>query len=92
MNSRRMLKKKINTVMNNIIEECYSMQIYSKGKKDAETNKIIDEAVDLFDDLLSRTNAARKIDDKGELRKHFDLIHTDLEKNSLQLMTKMNKI
>lgn len=87
-----MLKKKINTVMNDIIEECYSMQIYSDGKKDSETNKIIDEAVNLFNDLLTRTNAARNIEDKKEMRKHFELINTDLEKNSLDLMTKMNKL
>ena len=92
MTSRRMLKKKINTVMNDIIEECYSMQIYGNGKKDSETNKIIDEAVQLFDDLLTRTNAARSIQDNKEMKKHFELINTDLEKNSLQLMTKMDKL
>ena len=92
MSSRRLLKKKINSVMNDIIEECYSMQIYSNGKVESETNKIIDEAVTVFDDLLSRTNEARNIVDKKELRKHFDSINTDLDKNSLKLMAKMDKV
>ena len=78
--------------MNDIIEECYSMQIYSNGKVESETNKIIDEAVTVFDDLLSRTNEARNIVDKKELRKHFDSINTDLDKNSLKLMAKMDKV
>lgn len=92
MTSRRLLKKKINSVMNDIIEECYSMQIYSNGKIDAETNKIIDEAVNVFDDLLERTNQARNIGDRKEMKKYFDLINSDLDKKSLALMAKMNKV
>ena len=92
MTSRRLLKKKINSVMNDIIEECYSMQIYSNGKIDAETNKIIDEAVKVFDDLLERTNQARNIGDRKEMKKYFDLINSDLDKKSLALMAKMNKV
>ncbi|HAW51331.1 MAG TPA: hypothetical protein DCX54_03225 [Flavobacteriales bacterium] len=92
MTSRRLLKKKINSVMNDIIEECYSMQIYSNGKIDAETNKIIDEAVNVFDDLLDRTNQARNIGDRKEMKKYFDLINSDLDKKSLALMAKMNKV
>jgi ArsR family metal-binding transcriptional regulator len=92
MTSRRLLKKKINSVMNDIIEECYSMQMYSNGKIDMETNKIIDEAVNVFDDLLNRTNQARSIGDRKEMKKYFDLINSDLDKKSLALMAKMNKV
>ena len=92
MTSRRILKKKINTVVNNIIEECYTMQIVGKGKVDEETNKIIDEAVEVFDDMLKRVNSARSVEDKGQLKKHFDSINSDFEKASLKLMSKMNKL
>ena len=92
MTSRRTLKKKINNVVNDIIEDCYSMQIVGKGKIDKETNQIIDEAVGVFDDMLQRVNAARGIDDKAKMRKHFESINTDLEKESLTLMGKMDKL
>lgn len=92
MTSRRLLKKKINSVMNDIIEECYSIQMYGNGKVESETNKIIDEAVNVFDDLLNRTNEARKFDDKKEMRKHFEKINLDLNKNSLELMSKMDRL
>ena len=87
-----MLKKKISSVVNNIIEECYSIQILGQGKVNNETNEIIDEAVEIFDDMLSRVNAARSIEDKKELRKHFESINTDFEKESLSLMGKMDKL
>ena len=92
MTSKRMLKKKITSVVNNIIEECYSIQIIGQGKADKETNLIIDEAVEMFDDMLSRVNAARAIENKQDLRKHFDSINIDFEKASLSLMGKMDKL
>lgn len=91
MKSRRMLKKKINDTVNNIIEECYSVQMSNKDKH-TETNKIIDETVALFDDLLSRVHAASSIEDAKKLKKHYESIHQDLEKKSLALMTKLNKV
>ena len=92
MTSKRMLKKKISSVVNNIIEECYSIQIVGQGKVNKETNLIIDEAVEMFDDMLSRVNAARDIKDKKDLRKHFASINLDFEKVSLSLLGKMNKL
>ena len=60
-----MLKKKINHVVNNIIEECYNVQISNKDK-DVETNKIIEETVSVFNDLLARVHAAKTIEDGGK--------------------------
>ncbi len=91
MTSRRMLKKKINLVVNNIIEECYNVQISDK-EKDVETNKIIDETVLFFDDLLTRVHDAKNISSDGELKKHYDSINADLEKTSLFLINKLNKV
>jgi len=86
-----MLKKKINSIVNNIIEECYNVQINNKDK-DKETNKIIDETVIMFDGLLARLKAAKEISDSKELKSHYDAINSDLEKTSLNLIGKLNKI
>lgn len=91
MTSRRMLKNKINVIVNNIIEECYSVQIENKSKG-KETNKIIDETVAMFNDLLARMHAAKSIKDEKKLRKHYDAINMDLEKMSLGLIEKLNKV
>lgn len=91
MTSRRMLKKKINTVVNNIIEECYSVQLYNKDKH-VETNKIIDETVAMLNDLLFRLNSVKSVADKQEQKKQYDAISADLEKSSLTLIKKLDKI
>lgn len=92
MTSRRMLKKKINNVVNDIIEECYSVQLMSNGKHHSETEKIIDEAVILFDGLLEKVQSGKKIKDGKEKKKHYESINIELEKGSLQLMGKLNKL
>ena len=89
--SRRLLKKKINVIVNNIVEECYSVQISDKDK-DKETNKIIDEAVELFDDLLTRLTIAKDIASGKELKNYYEKINTDLEKTSLSLIGKLDKV
>ena len=89
--SRRLLKKKINVIVNNIIEECYSVQISDKNK-DKETNKIIDEAVELFDDLLTRLTLAKDIASGKDLKSHYEKINSDLEKTSLSLIGKLDKV
>jgi hypothetical protein len=91
MTSRRMLKKRINTIVNNIIEECYSVELYNKDKH-VETNKIVDETVAMLNDLLARLQSVKSITDKQEQKKHYDAISADLEKSSLNLIKKLDKI
>ena len=86
-----MLKKKISVVVNNIVEECYSVQIMNKSKE-TETNKIIDETVELFDNLLTRVQEVKNIEDRAEKKKMYDAINSDLEKTSLALIGKLDKV
>ena len=91
MTSRRMLKKKIHHVVNNIVEECYSLQLENKAKQ-PQTNKIIDETVSAFDDLLTRMHNVNEIQDRNEMRKFYESINADLEKMSLAMMKKLNSV
>lgn len=91
MTSRRMLKKKIHHVVNNIVEECYSLQLENKSKQ-PQTNKIIDETVSAFDDLLTRMQNVKGIEDRNEMRKFYESINADLEKMSLAMMKKLNSV
>ena len=91
MASRRYLKKKINAVVNNIVEECYSVQIVN-NEKEGETNKIIDEAVNMFDDLLSRLQDIKTEEDNKKRKKLYKDIDDELEKNSLKLLSKLEKV
>lgn len=90
MTSRRYLKKKINSIVNDIVEECYNYQFQYPQQKDTESNKIIDDAVDMLDDMVGRVNQAKSIKDRGLLKQYFESINDDLEKQSLKLMERMN--
>ena len=91
MGNRRWLKRKLNVVVNNIVEECYNVQIYNQSKEN-ETNKIIDEAVEMFDNLLDRIHSVNRHGDKTEKKKEYASINSDLEKSGLILLDKIEKV
>lgn len=78
MASRRLLKKDIDNLINELITDCY-ICIYEHSDKDLSGFElIINEAIVLRDDLLSRINHADKNGDKTsafyrELRKDLTL-------------------
>lgn len=88
MASIRDLKKDINYVLGDIIEVVYIWEITNpeKGTKDSE--KIIDEAIETFDQLISRVND-RSIEDK---KKHFKAINQELEAKGRALIEKINAL
>ncbi len=91
MANKRNIKKDINSVLGNVLEECYSEILNNPGKKEDEINKIIDDAVDLADDLISRVNNADKIAGK-ERKPHFTKISEELEEKAIGFIEKLNKL
>ena len=58
MASVRNLKKDINYVLSDIIEECYVWQILQDDAKKADkAEKISDESIETFDALIEKVNA-----------------------------------
>jgi hypothetical protein len=87
MGTIRDLKKIINYDMSSVIEECYVWQLTNPD--DAEkAEKIIDNAIDTFDELIARVNE-KKITDK---KAHFKAIQSDLDKSVDKLMKKLVKL
>lgn len=92
MANRRSMKKDINYLIADVIEECYSEILDNPGKKEKEINVLIDDAVDLADVLITRVNQAKSIKDKKEGKKHFNTITEDLKKGTAGLLAKLNKL
>lgn len=92
MANKRMIKKDINSVLGNVLEECYSEILNNPGVKEKEINAIIDDAVDLADDLISRVNSARNIAATKERKKHFHKIAEELEDKAIGFIEKLNKL
>ena len=88
MASIKNLKKDINYVLSDIIEECYVWQLVNSDKKANKAEKIIDEAIAVFDNLVAKINT-KKVENK---KKHFAAINKELEKKASGLLAKLDKL
>jgi DNA anti-recombination protein RmuC len=88
MASIKNLKKDVNRILAEVIEECYSYQLDADEKTNSKIEGIIDEAIDTFDQLI------KKIHDKSVENKstHFNDITKELETKGNELLDKLNKL
>lgn len=84
MASIKNLKKDINYVLGDIIDEC----IVSASGDTKKIEAIVDEAIVVFDELIAKVNA-KNIENK---KTHFKTIEEELEKKATKLLTKVNKL
>ncbi len=88
MANKRILKKDLNYVLGDIIEAVYVWQFANPEKDDKESEKLIDEAIAVFDELIVKVND-RKVEDK---KAHFKAINQELEAKGRALIEKINKL
>lgn len=88
MANKRDLKKDINYVLGDIIEAVYVWE-YSNSEKDTKNSeKIIDDAIETFDDLIAKVNA-KNVENK---KAHFKSINSELETKGRELIERINKL
>lgn len=92
MPSRRNIKKDINSVLGDVLEECYSEMLNNPEKNDDKINAIIDEAVDLADDLVARVNGAKKLKSRKEVKANFQSIIDDLHDKAIGYVERLNAL
>jgi hypothetical protein len=88
MANKRDLKKDINYVLGDIIEEVYIWELENPDKDNKSGEVIIDEAITSFDGFMARANE-RKLEDS---KKHFKSLRSDLEKTAKALVEKVNAL
>ncbi|WP_103071227.1 hypothetical protein [Aquimarina sediminis] len=88
MANKRDLKKDINYVLGDIIEEVYVWELENPGKDGKAGEAIIDEAITSFDGFMARANE-RKLENPS---KHFKALREDLEKTAKALVEKVNAL
>lgn len=88
MASVRDLKKDINYVLGDIIEAVYIWEITNPEKGTDKSDKIIDEAIEVFDELIAKVNA-KDVEDK---KAHFKGINQELEDRGRKLIDKINAL
>ncbi|MDH3321682.1 MAG: hypothetical protein OEM04_01770 [Flavobacteriaceae bacterium] len=88
MASVKNFKKEINNVLSDIIEECYISQLVNDDKTAKKADKIIDEAIATFDDLIAKLND-KSVENK---KKHFQAMRVDLDKKVSSLLGQIEKL
>lgn len=82
MASKRVIKKQLNGMIFDVVDECFSVQLYKQEKTEA-TNKLIDEALDFRDDILAQIHQA-----KG--KKDYPVIYDALENKGIYFVEQLN--
>ncbi|MCP4978158.1 MAG: hypothetical protein GY931_18575 [Maribacter sp.] len=88
MASIRDLKKDINFVLGDIIEAVYIVEAANNKQDSKEGAKIIDSAIETFDDLITKVNE-RKVDNR---KGHLNKVRQELEKKATSLVEQLNKL
>ncbi len=88
MASIKNLKKDINYILGDVIEECLSWQLMNPTEDTKKSESIIDEAIATFDDLMAKINS-KNVDNQ---KAHFRGITAELEQKAMALLGKVNKL
>lgn len=92
MANRRDLKRNINGLLGDVIEECYNALLNDDSLDEAKVEAIVDEAADLANDLVARTNAAKKLASSAERKKHFSDIKEELSDKVIGFIEQLNAL
>ena len=88
MANKRDLKKDINYVLGDIIEAVYIWEYANTDKDTKESEKIIDDAITTFDELIAKVN-----DNKVENRRqHLKAVNAELEERGKALIDRVNAL
>jgi hypothetical protein len=84
MASRRILKRNLNHMVFDVVEECFIIMQFDPSKSDA-AEKLIDEAADFQEMILHKINGAKTKAD-------FRPIREMLENSAVDFVTKLNAL
>jgi hypothetical protein len=84
MANKRLIKKQLNGMIIDVLDECFSIQLYNESKTEA-TEKLIEEALSFGDDTLSKIHAAKS-------KKDFPAIRQTMEDKGVYFVEELNSI
>jgi vacuolar-type H+-ATPase subunit H len=88
MANKRTLKRDINYVLGDIIEAAYLHQVANPNENPEKSDKIVDEAIADFDELIAKMNQ-KDVENK---KQHFKNIEQELETRARALVEKLNAL
>ena len=88
MASVRDLKKDLNFVLGDIIDAVYDWELNNPTKDNKAAEKIIDDAINTFDELTVKVNQ-KDVENK---KAHFKAIYAELETKGNALLDRLKKL
>ncbi len=88
MASKKQLKKDINNIIGALIEEIYVWELINPKADFNKSEKLIDEAIALFDELIIKIHT----DYTGSAKKHFKSIAEELDAGIATISGKIEKL
>ena len=85
MSSIKQLKKNINNDIGAIIEDIYLWELSNPDADLSKSEKLIEEAIQIFDDLVKKINS---VVTNGNLKKQFKAIEEDRNQSIKTLLKK----
>ncbi len=82
MSSKRLLKKHLNNMVFDIVEECFTVQMFDETKAE-KANELIEDAANFQDQILMDINTAKT-------KKDFDPIRDKIDNSVIEFVTKLN--
>ncbi|WP_343747764.1 hypothetical protein [Fluviicola sp.] len=82
MANKRLIKKQLNGMIIDVLDECFSIQLYNESKTEA-TDKLIDEALNFGDDVLAKIHEAKS-------KKDFPAIRQMMEDKGVYFIEELN--
>lgn len=90
MASVRMIKKDIDYLVSEVLSDCY-MTIYFHPEKKSEIVKVMQEATELRNSLISRVNSPVEKNNRSLVRKHYAQVRRDVLAGVDALFAKLSK-
>jgi len=82
MSSKRLLKKHLNDMVIDIVEECYTVQMFDETKA-VQANALIEDAANFQDQILMSIHTAKT-------KKDFNPIREKIDTAVIDFVTKLN--
>jgi hypothetical protein len=92
MSSIKNLKKEVDNQVFEIISDCFLYTGIHPDNKPEEVSEIIEDAVTLRNDLISRINNPGEKENTKEIRKHYQSVKADLNKGVLDLCGRLSAV
>lgn len=89
--NRNELKKAVHVIMNDVVEQCFHYMVHHPhlGEK---LNQIVRDASDEIHYQMLKIDAHSFADGSPELEDHYRIITKDLQRKSLLLLSKLQKM